>query len=247
MKRILSILKEKWPEYILEILVITIGILGAFALNNWNENVNNKRIVNDYYCRFLADLNQDEVQVSGLLKDSGLRLKSSNEMLAELLSTNPNKEKIIQLMLESTAKITYQFNPISAGYDDIKSSGNLNNFTDQAILDKLGAYFQEVKGLAANIANNGQLGLNEVFEIDDFYKIGFIDNSFLEEAIDTTVVRKEFLDKNPLTLSQNQELKHIASLLMAVNYRNIKHYESIISKIVAIKPVLESHCNNTSN
>ena len=38
MKKILDHLKKNWIVYGFETLTIVVGILGAYSLNNWNEN-----------------------------------------------------------------------------------------------------------------------------------------------------------------------------------------------------------------
>ncbi|WP_420316988.1 hypothetical protein [Ekhidna sp.] len=93
MKRIFTTLAQKWPEYFLEILVITIGILGAFALNNWNEN----RKSNFENERFLINLKNEFV-----LNQEALRLKINDHrivdskllQLAEIIGPKPTMDDL---------------------------------------------------------------------------------------------------------------------------------------------------------
>lgn len=88
MNRLLTTLKEKWPEYFFEILVLIIGIYGAFELSNYGETRTRKKteleILKSCKTELMADLaeikwNTEELQKSqkalnlilGLLENDG--------------------------------------------------------------------------------------------------------------------------------------------------------------------------------
>ena len=59
MKKIIETLKQKWAEYLLEIIVITIGIMVAFTLNNWNEERKRQDTIRGIYSIIKNDLKTD--------------------------------------------------------------------------------------------------------------------------------------------------------------------------------------------
>ena len=74
MKRILTTLSAKWPEYLLEVFVITIGILGAFALNSWNESVNQKKETAKIYAQIESDLEFTLTEIESLPVEDDIKV-----------------------------------------------------------------------------------------------------------------------------------------------------------------------------
>ena len=84
MKAILETLKQKWAHYLLEIIVIIMGILGAFALENWNEE------------RFLAE------KQKALINQLSVDLVNSTTELEEM-------QNYYRIRAEACAKMLHAF------------------------------------------------------------------------------------------------------------------------------------------
>ena len=89
MKRILSTLAQKWPEYLLEILVLIIGIYGAFALENWNETRKAKIVEEQLLVSILEDLRLDAIAFNDFIR----RTKEVDQLHNQLYKESSNQEK----------------------------------------------------------------------------------------------------------------------------------------------------------
>ena len=144
MKRILTTLKEKWPEYLLEILVITIGILGAFALNNWNENRKQGASAMANLSILKQNLVDDRAEILSLLNNVNSTLESADSLLSQFKMIIPIDERttyhINKLILE------YNFSPNTNGLKILNAKGDLAYF-DNALQADIMKYYSLVENI----------------------------------------------------------------------------------------------------
>lgn len=135
MKKILETLRLKWAEYLLEMIVIIFGILGAFTLNSWNEERKNRGLEKTY----LRDINKefkDNRSQFELIMEVFLADKHNLDSAITLLPiTKDNWPKIRQHFWRSTTSIV--FNPSQSSIASLVSSSNLSIIQNRQLKDYL--------------------------------------------------------------------------------------------------------------
>ncbi len=121
MKRILFTLKEKWPEYFLEILVLVIGIYGAFELANYGENRNRKRAELEILKVCKTELNADLKDITINMEDLRKSLLAF-DILLEVLENDGRYHDSLSWHFNYTL-LPMHFVHSNSSFETLKSKG----------------------------------------------------------------------------------------------------------------------------
>lgn len=139
MKKILAQLKIKWPEYLLEILVIIIGIIGAFMLNSWHEG----RQERNFEVKMLNELHnsiQQNIDYLDLAIQRSDEAKVSCNLILEYFDNGNAYHDSLDLHF---SRSLFWFHPSinNNAYESLKSYG-LHIISNDSIRENLGQIYE---------------------------------------------------------------------------------------------------------
>ena len=238
--------KGKYIKYaIVEIILVVIGILIALQINTWNQARKDSITERAYYNRFLEDVLLDEALVINQIEQTKLRLKSANQLIHELQSSDSNMPKIAQALRGSVSRGNFVLKPTQTTYEDVKSSGNVQLIKDLELKKSLENYYVSTTGIMNTInVNAARLG-QKMFAKDEMIWTGIFQLAKMQNGFDSTKVDINKLEQfGELNARNKKVLLNNGVIFVSLSSRNIEHYNALKEIIIEMKKELEVKCKN---
>ena len=139
MKKILNTLKLKWAEYLLEIIVIVIGIISAFMLNSWHEANKQKNFEQKMLKEIQSSINSNIDYLDQAIERSEEAAESGRLILGYFKDDLPYHDSLDFHFSRSL----FWFHPSlnNNAYESLKSYG-LHLITNDYIREELGDIYE---------------------------------------------------------------------------------------------------------
>jgi hypothetical protein len=155
-KRSLTVLvREMWPAYLIEILVIMLGISITVALEQWRDEVKEQRLEQIYLKNLATDIQIDQTSLEETIGQTRRLLDRGKELLG--FAGSPDNIKSGQVNADIREIISRpKFISNDATFSELKSSGNLHLLKDIQLKNLLFAYYNQTQ-IITDVQNAEQL------------------------------------------------------------------------------------------
>ena len=142
MKKLTENLRQNWPTYFFEIFVLIIGIYGAFALENWRDEVNNQKQILQSIHAIAKDLQTDTAIIEQTNFYLIQQINSGRSIIPILESEKP--------IIKDSLAFIISFNhftgaPIigsrNSTWENMNVSGRSMEIKDQVLMSLLREYY----------------------------------------------------------------------------------------------------------
>lgn len=118
-----KLLERDWLKYGFETFAVLVGVLGAFALENWQDKLRDRQREKEYVQNLASDVNSQLSIISDQL-DFETIMRTNCANLIDLLNLSPAEPDKIGLLASNISRRTFVvYNPV---FEDLKYSGHLS-------------------------------------------------------------------------------------------------------------------------
>lgn len=125
----------KWINLILELLVVIIGVSIAFSLDSWKESRKAHDTEEEFLISFKYDLGQDIVDFQVLIDTLEVQKQNCRLLIESINNKDFSNERLIDYSI--SLFFGSNFNPHSATYKSLTSSGQLQSIADFALCKRI--------------------------------------------------------------------------------------------------------------
>jgi hypothetical protein len=149
--KVIHLIREMWPAYLIEILVIILGISITLAFEQWKEANREDSLEKIYLGNLLTEVQGDIVALRDVCSSTQSILSCGSEILQSI--QNPPESKLTVERLNTDVRRLLgrpKFLAHDATFSDLKSSGNLHLIKDISLKNLVFGYYSRAQDIREN-------------------------------------------------------------------------------------------------
>jgi hypothetical protein len=148
--RVRTLIREMWPAYLIEVLVIILGISITLILEEWRDNSKERQLERIYQKNLLGDVEAD-LQSLKYATENTRQLLEKGDGLLQFIRDPLNHPLSLDQVNADLRTIIGRPNFVSndATFSDLKSSGNLRLVKDIRLTGLMFAYYSQTETIKA--------------------------------------------------------------------------------------------------